>query len=74
MKYVIILSLLSPLALAAGTVGHDALKSIPSNQLQGITVLSCEEKEPTSTVSCRSNGRCTITVVTGRVSCKAVRK
>lgn len=65
-----ILSLLVAVAASA----NDALKHVPANQLQGITILGCEKKEPTSTVSCRSTGKCTITVVSERYSCKGVRK
>lgn len=73
MKTVIVLSLM----FAAANVfanPQDALKQVPQKQLDGITILGCESKEPQSTVSCRSTGKCTITIVTGRVSCKGVRK
>lgn len=73
-KLTLIVSLSLLAAVAASAASHDALKSVPQNQLQGVQILSCEEKEPTSTVSCRSTGKCTITVVTGRVSCKGIRK
>ena len=73
MNYVIIpLSLL--FAIAAVAAGHEALKIVPQSALQGVQVLSCEEKEPSYTVSCRQNNRCTITILASRVTCKAVRK
>lgn len=64
----LIVAALSSTAALAGT--EDALKSIPSGELKGITILGCEAKPDTYTINCRSGGKCTITVVNQKVTCK----
>lgn len=74
MKLVPITVVLSLLAAIAASASNDALKSIPAKELAGITVLGCEAKEPTYTVTCRNSGKCTITVVATRYTCRGIRK
>ena len=71
MKFVLALSLFPALALASAD--DSALKLVPSRELQGITITSCEKKAPTYTVSCKATG-CTVNIVAEKISCKGVRQ
>lgn len=74
MKLVPIVVTISLLAAIAASASNEALKGVPASQLAGITVLGCEAKEPTYTVACRQGGKCTITVVATRYTCRGIRK
>lgn len=72
MKLLFVSALMSAFFAAEFAMGapQDALKNVPQNDLQGITILGCEEKPSSYTVNCRTGGKCTITVIGLKVSCK----
>ena len=61
-------------AVAAVASQDSAIKAIPAADLSGITITGCEQKPASHTVSCRSGGKCTITVISERYTCKGLRK
>ena len=58
---------------AVASLESDVTSLVPKSDLSGIKLLSCEKKPDTYRVSCNEKKQCTVSTVSNKINCKAVK-